>query len=53
MYINLIQDMCEDSSTSVNKMCGETDNLNVGVGVHQGLALSPFLLSVLMDEVTR
>jgi len=35
IYINLIQDMCEGSGTSVKSMCGVTEDFNVGVSVHQ------------------
>jgi len=34
-------------------MCKVTEDFNVGVGVHQGLALSPYLFSVVMREVTK
>jgi len=32
--------MYKGSSTTVKSMCGITEDFNVGVGVHQGLALS-------------
>jgi len=34
-------------------MYGVTDNFNVGIGVHQVSTLSPYLFSVVMDEVTK
>jgi hypothetical protein len=46
--INLIQDMYEGSSTSVKSLCAITEDFNVGFCVHQGLALSPYLFSVVM-----
>jgi len=45
--------MYEDLSTNVKSLCGVTKDFNVGVGVHQGLALSPYLFFVVMDEVTK
>jgi len=54
MYINLIHDMYEDSSTSVRSLYGVTEDSNVGVNVHQGKALSPYyLFSEVSDEVTK
>jgi hypothetical protein len=32
---------------------GVTEEFNVEVGVHQGLALSPYLFPKVMDEVTK
>jgi len=40
IYINLIQDIYEGSSTSVKNMCGVTEDFNEGVGVHQGIIYS-------------
>lgn len=37
----------------VIKVCGETKNFRVKVGVHQGLALSPYLFFPVMDEITK
>lgn len=31
----------------------ETENCNVGLGVHLALALRPYSFSVVMDEVTK
>lgn len=43
----------EDSSTScVKSACGETENFNAGVGVHQGLS-SLYSFSVVTDRVTK
>jgi len=46
MYINLIQDMYEGSSTSVESMCGITEDFNIGVGVPQGSSLSTYFFCV-------
>jgi len=45
--------MNEGSSTSVKSMCGVTEYFNIGVGVHQGSALSPYLFSVVMVRLQK
>jgi len=52
IYINLTQDIYKHSSTSIKSMCRIPDDFYVLVGVHQGFALSPYLFSVIMNEVT-
>jgi hypothetical protein len=37
----------------VKSLCGITGESNIKFGVQRGLALSPYLLSVVMDEVTK
>ena len=39
--------------TSVRTPRGVTDDFSVGMGLHQGFALSPFLFTLAMDELTR
>jgi len=51
-FINLVEDTYEGSCTSVKSMCEETENFRVRVGVHQESTLSPYLFSVIMDEIT-
>lgn len=53
MYIDFIRDTYEGSGTNVNCICGVTENFNVRAGVHQGSALSRYLFSVVMDEITK
>lgn len=48
-FVRLVQDMCEDSETAV----GVTDGFKVGVGLHLGSSLSPFLFAVMMDRLTN
>jgi len=52
-YINVVEDLYEGSSTSIESMCEETEDFRVRVGVHQGFALNPYLFFVVMDEVTK
>ncbi|KAI5089397.1 hypothetical protein C0J45_20805 [Silurus meridionalis] len=51
-YVRVVQDMYEDSVTAVKCAVGTTDWFKVEVGLHQGLALSPFLFAVVMDRLT-
>jgi hypothetical protein len=37
----------------VKSLCGVTEYFNVGVDVHQGLALRLYLFSVVIDEITK
>ena len=50
-YVQLIQDMYEGSKTMVKYAIGTTESFKVKVGLHQGLALSPFLFAVIMDRL--
>ncbi|KAL4104538.1 hypothetical protein QTP88_019833 [Uroleucon formosanum] len=47
------KDMYDSSSTSVKSMCVVTEDFKVRVGVHQESALSPYLFSVVMGEITK
>ncbi|KAF7705610.1 hypothetical protein C0J45_7134 [Silurus meridionalis] len=51
-YVKVVQDMYEDSVTAVKCAVGTADWFRVKVGLHQGLALSPFLFAVVMDRLT-
>ena len=42
-YVRLVQDMYEESETVVRCAVGTTESFKVKVGLHQGLALRPFL----------
>jgi hypothetical protein len=50
-YITLIKDMYNNVVTSVQTSNGDTNNFPINM--HQGLALSPYLFALVMDEVTR
>jgi len=52
-YIRVIKDMYAGSRTSVRMPGGITDDFFVGMGLHQGSTLSPFLFTLIMDELTR
>ena len=52
-YITLIKDMYKDATTFVWTCDGNTTDFPINIGLHQGLALSPYLFALVMDEVTR
>ncbi|KAK3575358.1 hypothetical protein QTP86_025513 [Hemibagrus guttatus] len=51
MYVRVVQDMYERSSTVVRCAVGQTEEFKVEVGLHQGSALSPFLFAIVMDQL--
>jgi hypothetical protein len=52
-YITLIKDMYNNVVTSVRTSDRDTNDFSINIGLHQGLALSPYLFALVMDEVTR
>jgi hypothetical protein len=52
-YIILIKDMYDNVVTSVRTNDGDTNDFPINIGLYQGSALSPYLFSLMMDEVTR
>ena len=52
-YITLIKDMYDNIVTSVRTSDGNTHDFPVKIGMHQGLALNPYLFALVMDAVTR
>ena len=52
-YVTLIKDMYNNAMTSVRTNDGNIDYFLIKIGLHQGLALSPYLFALVMDEVTR
>ena len=51
-YVKVVQDMYEDSVTTVRCAVGMTEGFKVEVGLHQGSALSPFLFAMVIDRLT-
>ena len=52
-YIRVIKDMYEGGRTRVRTSRGTTNDFCVGIGLHEGFALSPFLFTIVMDELTK
>ncbi|KAK3515256.1 hypothetical protein QTP70_013019 [Hemibagrus guttatus] len=52
-YVRMVQDMYERSRTVVRCAVGQTEEFKVEVGLHQGLALSPFLFAIVMDQLSE
>jgi len=52
-YIRAIKDMYERVRTRVRTSGGDTEDFFIGIGFHQGSSLSPFLFTIVMDELTR
>jgi len=53
VYIRVIENMHEGGRTRVRMPGGDTNDFYVGMGLHQGPALSPFLFILVMDELTK
>ena len=51
-YVRIIKDMY-DGATTVRSAARLTEKFKVGVGLHQGLALSPFPFAIIMDKLTE
>ena len=52
-YIRIIKDMYDEATTTVKSAAGLTGEFKVGVELHQGSALSPFLFAIIMDNLTE
>ena len=52
-YVEVVMDMYDKAGTVVRSVAGLTDEFEVGVGLHQGSALSPFLFAAIMDVLTK
>jgi len=52
-YIDIVKDMYDEAIAIVRTTGRETSEFSITVELHQGLALSPYLFSLVMDELTR
>ena len=52
-YINVIKDMYDGVVTSVRTTGGYMTEFPIRIGLHQGSALSCYLFTIMMDELTR
>ena len=53
LYIRVIKDMYEGGRTSVRTPGGVTTDFFFSIGLHRGSALSSFLFTLVMDELTK
>ena len=51
-YVQLVQNMYDESETVVRCAIETTESFKVKVGLHQGSALSSFLFAVIMERLT-
>ena len=51
--MRVVMDMYDGARTAVRSSTGLTEEFEVGVGLHQGSALSPFLFATVMDKLTE
>ena len=51
-YINIIKDMYKDTTTRVVTNTGETREIRVEVGLHQGSVLGPLLFIIIMNVIS-
>ncbi|GJZ57205.1 retrovirus-related pol polyprotein LINE-1 [Tanacetum coccineum] len=52
-YIKIIRDMYDGAKTRVRTSIGNTEFFPVDVGLHQGLAISPYLFALILDGLSR
>jgi len=52
-HIRAIKDTHEGAKISVRSVADDTEYFPTDIGLHQGLALSPFLFTIIMDELTK
>lgn len=53
VYAKIIQVTSDEVRMSVKCVSGETEDFTGDVGVHPGLALSPYLFSLVIDKPTK
>jgi Reverse transcriptase (RNA-dependent DNA polymerase) len=52
-YVNLIKDMYTNVVTCVRACDGESNTFPIKIGLHQGSALSPYIFTLVMDDITK
>ena len=52
-YVTLTKDMYENVVTSVRACDSKTNDFPLKIGLHQGSALSPYIFTLVVDEITR
>ena len=51
-YIHTIKEMYEGVKTTIGSSAGDKEYFHIDIGLHQRPALCPFLLTIVMDELT-
>jgi Reverse transcriptase (RNA-dependent DNA polymerase) len=52
-YVTLIKDMYTNVVICVRTCDGGSDTFFIKIGLHQGSALSPYIFTLVMDEITK
>ena len=52
-YVRITKDICDGATRTVRSAAGLTEKFKVGIGLHQGSALSPFLFAIIMDKLAE
>ena len=52
-YIRLVQYMYQGATNRVKSKRGISEQFEVGIGLHQGSALSPFLFIMLVETISQ
>jgi Reverse transcriptase (RNA-dependent DNA polymerase) len=52
-YVTLIKDMYTNVVTCVRACDGESDAFPIKIGLHQGSIFSPYIFTLVMDEITK
>jgi len=52
-YIKVIKDLYDEVVASVRTAGGYTSEFPIQIGLHQGYALSPYLFTIVMGELTK
>jgi Reverse transcriptase (RNA-dependent DNA polymerase) len=52
-YVTLIKDMYTNVVTCVRACDSESDTFPIKIGLHQGSALSPYIFTLVIDEITK
>lgn len=53
VYVKILQDTYNETRTSVKSAREKTEDFTVKIRVHRASALSPYLLSLVVDELTK
>ena len=52
-YVRVVMDKYDGARIVLRSSAGLTEEFEVGVGLHQGSALSPFLFAIIIDKLTE